>query len=603
MATSPNREAAVATLVAALHKQYPTKGFKIHPSLKFVQTEGSYGIDVQVTAPISKDEILVVVPESCPFCTSNIPSKDSVSGGIGKELYRLLQIVEAESEGIVASIATQHEYHVDGKEIALALLAMYVRCASDRKQTLFGDSVNSGCTWCEQAATWPSEEEMIRDSPLYWTEKERSILGRSFVRQHLESTVQQVKQVFDGAVLPILTKELHSTSSPFDITSFVLPSVEDRDLAGENEELWSSFLYGFSIVYSRCHEGSDGRPELIPIVDLLNGLSSVCSDDINVNFVRGKWPFIRGDLFQNECNLHCSALYAQADVAAGESLIISYGELTPSSFLVKYGALPYQHLVHANMTDSVNLWIPPSMVPDKETDNLRCIALEKAGYPLDEFRRGGMRLVFLPGDDDSSGNHVLARFVQGAELGFRQFFLLSRIADETAVQFNIMTGRVRCNFSSAELCHLLVILVDYNIELLTSSSTPSSSEFNGATSAADIERSNDTQLSSSEAAALLGRVCQRETLAKWRHAFCRRYECSSHVDVNRMVLMETPDALNNGHGGCRICGKTWPLLACSRCKWRGRQAAMYCSNVHQKCDWKNHKHECRAEGTIMVNND
>jgi hypothetical protein len=40
---------------------------------------------------------------------------------------------------------------------------------------------------------------------------------------------------------------------------------------------------------------------------------------------RGKWPWVRGKVYLDECNLRCSAVAATRDIRAGEELIIDYG--------------------------------------------------------------------------------------------------------------------------------------------------------------------------------------------------------------------------------------------------------------------------------------
>ena len=519
MSSNSNREEAIADLIAALHRQYPTAGFLIHPNIEFVQESG-IGIDVRGTTDLKTGEILITVPESCRFSLANIPTADdcncdssldgSSSNGdavpcVAVRLHRLMNEIEVESERVLKAISEEHEYQMDSREVSLAMLALYVRCEADRRAKavepkigacaddsgssedaiaatsnmarLFpGNTTVKSEAWLEQSLTWPSMEEMKRDVPLCWEEDVRDVLGKCFARDHLESNAVQLQAVFDSAVLPILT-ELHhrrqgeeheqeheqeqgtssvsSKARQLRLSDFILPVVKEQGLASQRKELWKSLLYAYSIVYSRAHESVDEKPELIPLVDLCNGLSDVCKGDaINVDFVSGKCPFIRGNIHGNTCNLDCSALFTECDVKAGSSLIISYGCLTPSSFFVKYGMVPSDHLKHANMTDNINIWFPPYSIPDESTSigKLRCIALEKGGYPLEAFRQGTIRLLFLPGDDDSSGNNPLAWYVSGEQLGvletLQRIIILIHVADEAALQRYIVTGNIQCNVDS-----------------------------------------------------------------------------------------------------------------------------------------------------------
>lgn len=646
MSSNPNREEAISNLISALHRLYPTRGFLIHPSLRFVQNGGSLGIDVQSTTELKKGEVLLTVPESCRFSVANIPTaadcgsvSDGVDngdgGGVGLhvdpavtcctsiavQLRQLIDGIEFECERVLEATSEEHEYQMDSKEVALAVLVLYVRCVADRKQIksampqlkapLFpGNTTVKAKAWLEQSKSWPSLDEMRRDVPLCWEEDVRDILGKSFARDHMESNLAQLRAVFDGAVLPTLLEELGqepqadqeeeekekeaSSTTSIRLADFILPVVKERELASQREELWESIRYAYAIVYSRAHESVDAVPELIPLIDLLNGLSEVCKGGaINVDFASGKWPFIRGNCYENHCQLDCSALFVERDVKAKTSLIISYGCLTPSSFFVKYGTIPAEHLRHANMTDSINIWFPHHWIPDESTSigKLRCIALKKGGYPLDAFRQGTIRLLFLPGDDDSSGNNPFAWYISGEELGvletLQRMIALIHIADEATLQQYIVTGRIRCNFESEMLFSNMVGVLDHNLKLL--SSTRSSSK-------SDLEQSKDPELSPALRAAYLARVCQRETLCKWRHAFCRRYMRPSHVDrgiVAGAAEIDFPDQLKCS--ACRVCGRTYPNHNCSKCKWRGEKSASYCCRAHQASDWRSHKRECQQE--------
>lgn len=666
MSSNSNREEAIADLIAALHRQYPTAGFQIHPNLQFVQD--GMGIDVRGTTDLETGEILITVPESCRFSLANIPTADDCncdsslegrSNGdavpcVAVQLRRLLDEIEVECEQVLKAISEEHEYQMDSREVSLAMLALYVRCKADRrrikavekkidacaddssgseeaiatasnKARLFpGNTTAKSQAWLEQSLTWPSMEEMKRDVPLCWEEDVRDVLGKCFARDHMESNAIQLQAVFDGAVLPILLEELggepeqeqgpssiSSRTRQLQISDFILPVVKEQGLASQRKELWRSVRYAYSIVYSRAHESVDEKPELIPLVDLCNGLSDVCKGDtINVDFVSGKWPFIRGNSYGNTCNLDCSALFTECDVKAGTSLIISYGCLTPSSFFVKYGMVPSDHLRHANMTDNINIWFPPYWIPDESTSigKLRCIALEKGGYPLEAFRQGTIRLLFLPGDDDSSGNNPLAWYVSGEELGvletLQRIIILIHVVDEAALQRYVVTGNVRCNLDSNLLFRMMVEVLDYNLEILSSTSrTRSDSDTRDvqeqpiSASKSDVEHSKDSEVSPACRASYLARVCQRETLAKWRHAFCRRYMKPSHSDKTRgapgAAGINVPEELNCS--ACRVCGRTYPNHVCSRCKWRGEKAASYCCRAHQSSDWRSHKRECKKE--------
>lgn len=106
------------------------------------------------------------------------------------------------------------------------------------------------------------------------------------------------------------------------------------DSSTQEEALWESFLYAFSLCWSRAHERSNG-PELILLVDLFNGNSArvnrteknklIDPTVINVDIASGKWPSLPGDKFRDDCNLSCLTMHDTRDLGAGEVMRI-YGQ-------------------------------------------------------------------------------------------------------------------------------------------------------------------------------------------------------------------------------------------------------------------------------------
>jgi len=92
------------------------------------------------------------------------------------------------------------------------------------------------------------------------------------------------------------------------------------------------------VVDSRAHGTTE--PALIPLVEMFNGGVEDDPQSTNVALAKGKWPFLKGRAFRDDCNLPCSAVYALKDIRQGEPLILSYGQICPSEFVIKYGAIP-----------------------------------------------------------------------------------------------------------------------------------------------------------------------------------------------------------------------------------------------------------------------
>lgn len=59
------------------------------------------------------------------------------------------------------------------------------------------------------------------------------------------------------------------------------------------------------------------------------------------------------------------------------------------------------------------------------------------------------------------------------------------------------------------------------------------------------------------------------------------------ADGSRAVKREHNSSVEREDHSCAVCGKTVKLLRCSRCR-----SVYYCSQVHQKMDWINHKGKC-----------
>jgi len=223
------------------------------------------------------------------------------------------------------------------------------------------------------------------------------------------------------------------------------------------------------------------------------------------------------------------------------------------------------------MVDRVTIFCPPELIP---TENLRVQALEMHGFPLRDLKTGKYALTTI--DPDSL--RLCRRNQETPDVkSMRQFLILSQLASDAEVQLNLKTGRLRiANLDARDLGQLLCRVLDYNLDLLS-----------GESSQQDMERAaapqdQEGQSSSIQAALLLSRVCQRETLLQWRHFFAQQYG----------VMLADDDAA--AAAACRVCGRTYPKLTCTRCKWTGTRVH-YCSRQHQRMDWKSHKPQCRAQ--------
>jgi hypothetical protein len=97
----------------------------------------------------------------------------------------------------------------------------------------------------------------------------------------------------------------------------------------EGITLRDSFLFGFSICsYLHAHDSlpSDCSVGAIrPLVNTINCLPGPHLEAINVEVNGGKWPFLQGIVFCDDCNFKVSAITATRTLRAGEELVIDYG--------------------------------------------------------------------------------------------------------------------------------------------------------------------------------------------------------------------------------------------------------------------------------------
>lgn len=107
---------------------------------------------------------------------------------------------------------------------------------------------------------------MKESSIFYWDDcKVRNIWNNSGLTATFEGYRKIVRHVFDSALFPLLKD---------DADNFIdssLPSNNNCKTMTEKEALWNTFIYTHSLCWSRAHEST--HPELIPVVELLNGNS------------------------------------------------------------------------------------------------------------------------------------------------------------------------------------------------------------------------------------------------------------------------------------------------------------------------------------------
>jgi hypothetical protein len=379
--------------------------------------------------------------------------------------------------------------------------------------------------------------------------------------------------------------------------------------------LRNAYWYADGLVFTRTHGITDNgngnehtECQIIPLVDLFNGdvTGATVETSVNVKLVRGKWPFLGGGNYHNECNLPCSCVYALHNIEAGEELVISYGDdLTVNHFVMKYGAVPKSLLDPTKIRCNIRLWCDPAFLPE---DPQRIVCLQQnGGFPLEDLAndRDCSITEILPYGEEmgypgsSTSLHLYNQGIEDGDVGsMRQFLILAVLADEFELNRNLATGRLREPLYESRVLPLLCRMIDYNLELLQGpeNATTSADDAKRAKALINSNSVSSTQSSAWEASALLARVAYRETLLAWRHAFFRKAVSLVGPSVEDL-LYETAHPCCPARGkGCGVCGRTYPSLKCSRCK-----EVQYCSREHQKSDWKYHKALCGGSSNQKQN--
>lgn len=549
-------------LIEHLQDKYPTKGFKLSPSIDFV-VQDSNGLCVVAKRKITKDDILVVIPEA-----SRLNAESKIPPSFIKPLRRGLQ--------------QQQQQLLNAGDYKLAV-AIMILLANKRNMTAAKNANPALSNWPDmytsllQSATWPSEQMMKETSWFYWDiPSVRQLWNRSAIYTCFEELRTNVYSTFNNIIYPMMKNNIN------DNIDHSLPSNNQDATTTPKEKLYNTFIYSLSILYSRCH-GSRNEGEIIPIVELFNGHSDKIDEAIkkgknkeksviNVALASGKWPFIRGSLYRDDCNLRCSAVYALRDIDVGEELIISYGNLTPTEFAYKYGVVPMDFIKHHDIMSDFCIYVSPELIPD-ETMRRKC--LEKAGFPLDEFKSDEK----LPLANFSCRDYSIQRYMDGYEsmefIGSMRHYTIIAACQlmEDELNRNLATGNLRGALYNPEALKRLSALFQYNIELLGGTTT----------SAEDAEKASRSDTSSWEKCCLLARIAYRESLLMWQRAVGLKARDASFE-------FDEADIPSLGKG-CHVCGRQYPEMKCGKCKSVGKDV-QYCCRGHQVMGWKEHKSTC-----------
>ena len=279
---------AIQTLIQTLHNQYPKKGFSISKKLQFVHTVDR-GICILAKQSINKDETLMTIPEKARLSSVKLVNSS-------KKMLTLRNKMKKN-----APQRQKLQGYLEPEDFMLALQMM--KALAKRSQVKDGtERLNANDPerkYIEQAATWPTEDEMKEMSWFYWDlGKVKKIWNVSTLWFSFFELKNHVQFIFNTVLHPFFR-----ANNPKDYIDPTLPSnVALGDLkVNEKKALLNTYIYAISLAWSRSHQDGTGKPDMIPLVELFNGTSEKMNDRvpgkkqkksaINIDIARGYWPF------------------------------------------------------------------------------------------------------------------------------------------------------------------------------------------------------------------------------------------------------------------------------------------------------------------------
>ncbi|CAB9505634.1 expressed unknown protein [Seminavis robusta] len=587
--SNKQRTDAIATLISFYKNKYSSSSnnaFFVHDSIEYYSDEQT-GVGVRARQDIPQGTTVLKVPDAERVSLSNVPTwmtSKKAKAALTKVQDDYLQVQQT----FVSGIGCLGDIYPYG-ETCLTVCVLHLLAAANQHKF---DHITQA---------WPTVEEFETYCypiwfPDYHSPEFRQLIEGTATLDYIDRHAKALRHAFDTVVLPNITA---TCSKEF------LPQAFHNTNQSTTENLWTAFRYASSLVRSRSHEGKiAGECDIIPIVDLTNGMPSYCTQKLNVEYKSGSET-----VGKNKKKTPVTCIVTIKDIPAGTELLLSYGNVHASHFAIRYGCFP-PDIVHdrEGSLDFVTLHVPPSLAP---TDQMRAGACRKASLPstkqqIEQFFNLGCHYDALEPFRQQSQSTSTEVTISEPLARLQKFFILCHLLNEEALPTFLSTGRLPTNRSwSLQLegqLHLSVL--DYTLEKVTT--------LNFSTNEEDLDKAANHHASRNDlVAAYHTRICQRDSLAQWRHAVCQRYQYpSEHVlsevqfqtavaqlvssmgntqnESSQIPRSEAPQCILRSRG-CPVCGRTLNLKACSRCK-----QVKYCCKDHQLVGWKKlgHKREC-----------
>jgi hypothetical protein len=474
--TDHERLEAIATLTEYLHGRYNEQSFRIHEHIEFTYSPAS-GIMARAIADIpsvGEQLILMLDSERVNFENINMGEAGEVELVTDHGSVSLAAVIQE-----ISRRCPQGQVGLNAKDVSLTALVLYILANKTR--------------FAKVTATWPSREDLAGAFQWKNSSNDYGGLNNTYAAVLVAMGRQAECQVYDEILMPVFDE--------LQVLSHFFPPDE--------EDTREAFLYAYTVANSRSHEGKGTTSaDVIPVVELLNGLPD---QSVRVNVTLS--DEIGQDAVSGEATA-CTAVVNKRPLLKGEELIISYGNLPPSSFIFKYGCCPDAYVKERLMTDVVELRIDPSLMAPSPSDINRIACLEQLGYPASAEDMQDFSMFLDP--DSLSSYHgrlrglgedlSLRRTAEEPEMVklLRQFVTLTQVASEEQVQRARTNDNLRFELPADEVGKRLVEVIDYNLHLLTSPDKTNAEELEALPT-----------LNGQELTAAMGRIMSRDALAQW----------------------------------------------------------------------------------------
>ncbi|CAB9515161.1 expressed unknown protein [Seminavis robusta] len=525
-------------------------------------TDASTGTDKNATPmvgvfakdSIRKGDTLVTIPEACVLSESHPLLKDLASVCIDPAMKVYRDNLTAQWKQTSNTRNPWNSFEKDqtqGRvfcqdELRLALqltLLVYVHRVKASIGGTLGDAATHFKSYLE--ALPPSYESLI----FHWTDEEMEILKGTACHAVSLRLRREVEDNWEQSFASVLLEYLQQKQDKVDSTL-----------------LKESYLHAICSIYSRMHS-----------LDSANFASSTVTAETNTRTLCPLVDMINGDKeYSPRCNAHVLqypgihvAVQATRDIAKGDEVLFSYGQISNQVFVTKFGFVPLTSTGKPLMDelDVVHVVPPPKLVWEKG-DERRWKSLTSDKNKVLEWRH----LTEFPPEDGTPFAFMRSTTdmakVRGSEswrpvyLNNLHLYAMFSLSNDDGAEVVVEPW---------EPGSIILDMIDYRLEQMP-------------TVTDDLAIASGTNIKT----ALLCRMLEREILSMWWHAIAKQYECYGETSptTGKKYL-----PLRSQKEGCTVCQTAFscPLKSCTRCK-----AVFYCGRGCQKEDWKaGHKEACQ----------